>query len=134
MTIAALQGTLLMYTMEKSNLTQKLMGIMDNVNIAMVNSTDLMEQTNEKRAYYSDKAQTDAVYADSTQYQIDSSAVEDDYELQLSKINSWDSQLQQEKSSIETELKIITTYEESWTTLLKGNIKKDFTFGSSSGS
>ena len=134
MTIAALQGTLLMYTMEKSNLTQKLMGIMDNVNIAMVNSTDLMEQTNEKRAYYSDKAQNDAVYADSTQYQIDSSAVEDDYELQLSKINSWDSQLQQEKSSVETELKVITTYEESWTTLLKGNIKKDFTYGSSSGS
>jgi DUF4097 and DUF4098 domain-containing protein YvlB len=132
MTIAAIQGTLLLYTMEKANITQRLMGIMDNMNVANMNSTELMEQTNEKRAYYSQMAEGDQSYADSTQYEIDSEAVENDYQLQLSQINSWDSQMQQDKNSLETELKIVTSYEESWTTLLKNNIKKDFTYGSSS--
>lgn len=130
MTIAAIQGTLLLYTMQKADITQNLMGIMDNMNIANRNSTELMEQTNEKRAYYSQMAENDPAYADSTQYEIDSDAVENDYQLQLSQINSWDSQMQQEKNSLETELKMVTSYEESYTALLRTNIKKSFTYGS----
>lgn len=120
--------------MEKASITQRLMGIMDNINVATLNSTDLMEQTNEKRSYYSQKAENDSTYADSTEYKVETAAVENDYQLQLSKINSWDSQLQQEKNNLETQLKVVTSYEESWTTLLKNNIKKDFTYGSSSSS
>lgn len=132
MTIAALHGTLLLYTMEKADLTQRLMGIMDNINTATASTTDLMEQTNEKRAYYSAKAEANPTYADSTTYKIEAQAVEDDYQLQLAEINSWETQLQQEKSQTETQLKVITSYEESFTSLLKNNVKKDFTYGSSS--
>jgi len=132
MSIAALHGTLLLYTQEKANLTSTLMGIMDNLNVANLNSTELMEQTGVKRAYYNQKAQENPDYADSTEYEIQTDAVEADYQLQLAQINSWESQLQTEKGNCETELKVITAYEESWTTLLKNNIKKDFTYGQSS--
>lgn len=134
MTIASIQGTLLLYTMEKANITSDLMDIMDDLNTATGNSVELMQSTNEKRSYYSEKAQNDAAYADSTQYEIDSQAVEDDYQLQLAQINQWDSKLQQEKTSLETQLKVVTTYEESWTQLLKNNIKRDFSYGQSASS
>jgi len=134
MSIAALNGTLLMYTQEKADLTSRLMSIMGDLNVATANSTDLMEQTGEKRAYYNQKAEADPTYADSTEYKVTSDAVESDYQLQLANINSWESQLNTEKSNVETELKVVTTYEENWTTLLKENIKKDFTYGGSSSS
>lgn len=131
MTIAALNGTLLLYTMEKASATSRLMDIMDNLNVATTNTTDLMEQTNEKRAYYAAKAEEDPEYADTTEYAATVDAVENDYQLQLAEINSWESQLQRDKTAVETKLKVITSYEESWNSLLKNNIKKDFTYGSS---
>jgi len=132
MSIAALNGKLLLYTQEKADLTKRLTSIMGDLNVATNNSTDLMEQTGAKRAYYNQKAQADPDYADSTEYEVETEAVESDYQLQLAKINSWESELQTEKSNVETDLKEVTSYEESWTTLLKNNIKKDFSYGQSS--
>lgn len=132
MAIASLQGTLLMYTMEKADVTSRLTTIMSRLTLATQSNTELMEKTNEKRNYYAGLVQDNPQYADTTEYKTMTKAVEDDYQLQLSEIHSWETSLQEEKNSLETRLKVITTYEENWTSMLKNNVKKDFSYGQQS--
>lgn len=132
MAVAGIQETLILYTREQDSLQNQLTTIMGRITSATRNTTDLMEKTNEKRAYYTQKVTADPNYADTTEYKTESAAVENDYQLQLAEINSWESELEQQKSEKETQLKSVTSYIDSWNSLLKNNIKKDFTYGQSS--
>lgn len=134
MTIATVQQTLLLYSMEKANITQDLEDIMNKITSATSKSTDLMASTNEKRTYYAQLAEQNPEMADTTEYKNDVAAVESDYQLQLAEINAWESQLEQQKNHKETELKAVTSFEESWTAVLKKNIQNDFKYGQGTGS
>lgn len=129
MSVANIQETILLYTREQDSLTHQLSDIMGRITMATANTTEIMEQTNEKRAYFAQKVSDNPNYADTTQYKVESQAVESDYQLQMAEINSWESQLEQQKNTMETRLKAVTTFLENWSTLLKNNIKKDFTYG-----
>ena len=131
MAIAGVQQTLLLYTMEKADLTEQLTSIMNKLTLASSKQLDLMNTTTEKKEYYAKYIEQNPKKADTTQYQATIAAVEDDYQLQLAEINNWEKQLEQQQNSCETELKEVTAYEESWNAVLKSNVKKDFTYGQS---
>lgn len=131
MAIAGVQNTLLLYTMEKADLTTQLTSIMNKLTLASSKQLGLMQKTTEKKAYYANYIEQNPQAADTTEYQATIEAVEDDYELQLAEINNWEKQLETQQNSIETKLKVVTSYEESWNSVLKSNIKKDFTYGQS---
>lgn len=56
--------------------------------------------------------------------------IENEHELDLARLESWESNLEVQKNELETQLNEITTYKENWIKLLSNNIKKDFTYGS----
>jgi len=129
MAIAGVQQTLLLYTMQKADLTAQLASIMNKLTLASSQQLELMQKTTEKKAYYADYISQNPQAVDTTEYQALITGVEDDYELQLAEINNWEKQLEQQQNSLETQLKVVTSYEESWNSVLKSNIKKDFTYG-----
>ena len=55
--------------------------------------------------------------------------LEQEHELELANINSWEQELELEKNNLETQLNEISTFESTWTKLLQTNIKSDFSYG-----
>ena len=70
--------------------------------------------------YYSD---------DPEQYMILTEQLEQEHELELATINSWEKELEVSKNNLETQLNEITTFENTWTKLLQTNVKNDFSYG-----
>lgn len=131
MAFAGLQTTVNLYTMREADLTNRLSDIMQNITRASSKTTELLRRTTDNKEAVNAEAEKDKTYADSTQYDIDMNSIEDDYELQLAEINQWESQLETEKDSLETELQATTAYKESFTSALKQNVQKSFKYGQS---
>ena len=55
--------------------------------------------------------------------------LQNEHEFELASINSWESQLDIEKESLETQLNEIQSYESTWQKLLSAAIKTDFVYG-----
>jgi len=134
MAVAGINETILQYQMESNSITSQLTTVMFKITSATKNDVDLTQKTNKNRAYLANLVQTNPTYADTTEYKVASAAVEDDYQVQLAEINSWESELEQQKNSLETRAKEVSSFQESWTAALKQNIKKDFTYGTASSS
>lgn len=88
------------------------------------------EETTQKAAIY--QYWSTATTSSSTE-QDDLSALEDDYQLKLSEITSWESELETQKQTLETELQATTAYCESFKAVLKQNISSDFKYGGGGG-
>lgn len=134
MAVAAVETTVLAYQTEEANLTSRLSSIMMRITQASQQSTQLLEQENEKKAPYLQKAESNSNYADTTEYKTAMDEINSDYELQLKEINTWESELEQQKNTLETQIKVVQNYKDSFTSVLKSNIKKDFSYGGSQGS
>lgn len=132
MSIASIQESLLSSTIQKNDLTSQLTTIMGRLTLASRQNLELMESTTANKQYLKELASEDEDYATSDEYQTDMEAVDDDYELQLAEINNWEAELNQEKNTIETNLKEVETTQEGYTSMLKGNLKREFTYGQSS--
>ena len=125
MAISNIHETLLMYTKQKSMINDKLSSVM----MDMLNST---KQTAENQAKYNDQI-NDIYYTyyedDPETYELLTERCEQEHELELANINSWEQELELEKNNLETQLNEINTYESSWTKLLQTNVKNDFSYG-----
>lgn len=125
MAISNLHETLLMYTKRKSMINNDLSATMMN----MLNSS---KQVAEEQAKYNDKV-NDAYYSyyddDPDTYEVIMEQLENEHELVLANLNSWEQELELEKNNLETQLNEINSYESSWTKLLQTNIKGDFSYG-----
>ena len=125
MAISNLHETLLYYTKQKSMINDKLSTTM----MDLLNSS---KRVAEEQAKYNEKV-NDIYYgyyeADTEVYEILSEKAEQEHELVLANLNSWEDQLELEKNNLETQLNEISTFESSWTKLLQTNIKSDFTYG-----
>lgn len=133
MAFAGLQTTVNLYTLQEADLTNRIADIMQNITRASSKSTNTLEEENEKRNAIRYEAASNKAYADSTQYDADMSAVEEDYEVQLSEITQWEKELETQKDSLETELQATTAYKESFTAALKQNVQKSFKYGGTNG-
>jgi len=125
MAISNIHETLLMYTKQKSMINQKLSDVMFNM-------LGASRQQADNQAMYNAKLQ-DAYYnlyeAYPDEYQLVIENLEQEHELELANLNSWETELEIEKNNLETRLNEVTTFESSWTKLLQTNIKQDFTYG-----
>lgn len=125
MAISNIHETLLFYTKQKSLINDKLSENMMN----LLNSS---KQTAEEQSKYNDKV--DDVYYnyyedDPDTYELLTEQYEQEHELVLANLNSWEEELELEKNNLETQLNEINSFESSWTKLLQTNIKGDFSYG-----
>lgn len=125
MAISNIHETLLMYTKQKALINDKL-------STNMMNTLSASKQTAENQAKYND--QMDNIYYnyyedDPETYELLTEQLEQEHELELANINSWEQELELEKNNLETQLNEITTFESTWTKLLQTNIKSDFSYG-----
>lgn len=127
MAISNIHETLLMYTKQKSAINSQLSDVMFNMVSASRKNAELQQQYNQKLqdAYY------DEEYGYGTdEYMVIVEGYENDHEFDLALLESWESELELKKNSLETRLNEITSFENSWTKLLQTNIKSDFSYGS----
>lgn len=132
MAISNLQETLLMYTKQKSMISNKINDIELNLLAATRKVLDLQSKYNQKEQqyyyYYNQSGMED--YQDEYAYLCEQ--MEKEYEFSLQNINSWNVELEMQKSNYETQYNEITTTETAYKTLLRSNIKNDFTYGGAS--
>ncbi len=125
MAISNIHETLLLYTKQKALINDKLStNMMD-----LLNSS---KQTAQEQSLYNTKM--DNIYHnyyedDQDTYELLVEQLQQDHELKLANLNSWESELEVEKNNLETQLNEISTFESTWTKLLQTNIKNDFSYG-----
>ena len=125
MAISNIHDTLLLYTKQKALINDKLStNMMD-----LLNSS---KQTAQEQSLYNKNL--DNIYynyyeSDQDTYELLVEQLQQEHELKLANLNSWESELEVEKNNLETQLNEITTFESTWTKLLQTNIKNDFSYG-----
>lgn len=126
MAIANLQEMLLSYTKQQTAINEKISGIMSQTAFATRSCADKQKQYNEKvQNYYYEYYEDDK----DTYYDL-VELIENEHELDLARLESWEASLETEKNELETQLNEISLYKDNCTKLLSNNIKKDFTYGS----
>ena len=55
--------------------------------------------------------------------------LQSEHEFEMASLTAWESELENRKECLETQWNEITGYENSWNSMLKTNIQKDFTYG-----
>ncbi len=125
MAISNIHETLLLYTKQKALINDKL-------STNMMNTLNASKQTAENQAKYNDKINNiyyEYYEDDNETYELLREQCEQEHELELANLNSWEQELELEKNNLETQLNEITTFESTWTKLLQTNIKNDFSYG-----
>lgn len=125
MAISNIHETLLMYTKQKALINDKL-------STNMMNTLNSSKQVAEKQSQYNAKVNDiyyDYYEDDPETYEILIKKCNNEHELELANLNSWENELELEKNNLETQLNEITTFESTWTKLLQTNIKNDFSYG-----
>lgn len=130
MAIANAQETMLMYTKQKAMLTEKLANVQFNMLSATRQSGESQTKYNAKQQYYYYKYGRDEDYADVYDELI--AELDEEHDFDMQNLNSWEQQLEMDKSNYETRLNEITQYESTWKSMLQNNIKKDFQYGGAS--
>ena len=128
MALSNIHETLLMYTKQKSLLNRQLSDVMMDMVSATRQNAELQRQYNEKvqNAYYDDY---NGYTAEPEAYIELLDLLENEHMFDLQNLESWESELELKKNSLETRLNEISSYEQSWTKLLQQNIKNDFSYG-----
>ena len=128
MAVSNIHETLLMYTKQKSLLNRQLSDVMMDMVSATRQNAELQRQYNEKvqNAYYDDY---NGYSEDPDAYIELMDVLENEHMFELQNLESWESELELKKNSLETRLNEISSYEQSWTKLLQQNIKNDFSYG-----
>lgn len=125
MAISNIHETLLMYTRRKALIN-------DQLSTTMMNMLNSSKKVAEEQAKYNEEV-NDVYYNyyedDPDTYELLTEQLEQEHELALANLNSWEQELELEKNNLETQLNEINTFESTWTKLLQTNIKSDFSYG-----
>lgn len=127
MAISNLQEALLMYTKQKSMITNKINDIEMNLLAGTRKVTDLQAKYNQKEQSYYYAYSDGAIEKDEYSYICEQ--MEKEYEWTLQNINSWNQELEMQKDNYEAQYSEITQTETSYRSLLKQNLAKDFAYG-----
>jgi len=126
MAIANLQEKLLFYTKQKSRIS---MGLSDVQMKQLVASKTQAQKNMEYNTRLSELYYDEEFGFGTDQYSEMLLQLQTDHEYELASLNSWESQLDIEKESLETQLNEIQSYENTWTKMLGNCIKSDFSYG-----
>lgn len=126
MAIANLQEMLLSYTKQQASINAKLGDVFMDLACATRSYAAKQQQYNRQvQNYYYQYNETDPeMYYDLIEI------LENEHELDLARLESWESSVEVEKNELETQLSEVTTFRDNFMKLLSNNIKKDFTYGS----
>jgi hypothetical protein len=130
MAISNLHEKLLFFTMQKSKYSSKLSDI-------QMKQLGASQAAIQKQQEYNQKLSA-LYYDEEFGYGTDEYAemlleLQNEHEFELASLNSWESQLDLEKETVETQLNEVTQYEASWQKLLQQNIKVEFSYGGGGG-
>ena len=125
MAISNIHETLLLYTKQKSLINEKLSTVM----MDMLNSSKQVAENQAKYNYQMNEIYYGYYEDDPENYELLTEQLQQEHELELANLNSWEQELELEKNNLETKLNEINTFESSWTKLLQTNIKNDFSYG-----
>lgn len=126
MSIANLQEKLLFFTQQKSRLNNQL----SNIQMQQLSAT---RQSSTSQMAYNEKLQN--LYYDpeigygTEEYTEVLLVLQNDHEFEMASLTAWESELEAQKETIETQLNEVQNYENSWQKLLANNIKVEFTYG-----
>lgn len=126
MAIANLHEMLLSYTKQQSAINAKLGQVFMDLATATRSYAAKQQQYNEQvQNYYYQYNESDPdLYYDLVE------TLENEHELDLARLESWESNVEVQKNELETQLSEVTTFRDNFMKLLSNNIKKDFTYGS----
>lgn len=130
MSVAFLQANLITLIMRRAAIVLQLTNISDK--IALKNS-QLLEETDEygnKKEYLQDLRTSGAI--DDTTYESYVKDVDDDYNISIAKLNSWETKLENEKTAADTELAAVQAYIASFQSGVDSAAKSEFKYGYSS--
>lgn len=120
MSYAGIQATVNFFTMREAQLTNELTDIMTQITQATKENAEIANEISTQRE--SIKANYDVT---DTEYQTLMDEVNDDYELKLANIASWESELETQKNAKQTEIQATSATKESYVAMLKENVKED---------
>lgn len=141
MSTSGLLATVDLYTLEKDQLTSQLSDILMDITKVTKISSDLTIEESKKLQAVNDQAKasssddsedsesSSSSSSDNAEYEAQKQDIRDEFELKMASINDWEKQLEMKKANLETQVQAIGSYLESFQTVLKDNIKKDFSYG-----
>ena len=130
MAISNLHEKLLFFTRQKSRYSLQLSDIqMKQLSASQKLQTKQQEFNQKLSALYYDKQ----IGYGTDEYSEILLELQNEHEFELASINSWESQLEIEKETVETQLNEVTQYEASWQKLLQQTIKNDFSYANGGG-
>ncbi len=126
MSTANFTEKLLFFTSQKSRLNNQL----SNIQMQQLSAT--RSETTSQMAY-NQKLQ-ELYYDPVCGYGTDEYAeilvvLQNDHEFEMASLTAWESQLEAQKESVETQINEVTNYESSWQKMLANNIKVEFSYG-----
>ena len=130
MSIANFQEKLLFFAQQKGRLSIRL----SNIQMQQLSAT---RKSSEAQMAYNNKMQD--LYYDpdfgfgTEEYSELLVELQNDHEFEMASLTAWESQLEAQKETLETQLNEVTNYENSWQKLLAQNIKVEFTYGGQGG-
>ncbi len=132
MAISNFTEKLLFYTLQKTSVSNQLADIqMQQLGAAKAQaSAQVAYNTKLQNLYYDDIVGYEANPEAYAQYLLE---YQNAHEFEMATLNAWESQLDNRKESLETQLNEITEYEKTWQNMLKNNIRVEFSYGGSNG-
>jgi chromosome segregation ATPase len=127
MSYAGIQATINFYTMRESDLTEEITSILTDITRASAQTGDFVKQSQEQK-----NTIRSTYEAGTTEYQVQMDQANEEYAVKLAEISNWEAELEVKKEQLETEIKSVSSYKESFKSALKQNIQKDFKYGGSS--
>lgn len=135
MAFTGIQGTIDFYTQQEADLTNQITDILMSETLASRETTEIADQSvNQRTMVKNEYTGPDGQITNVQGYDDAMAEIQDNYQLQLAKITSWESELQTKQQQLETQLKAVTSYKESFMGVLKQNVQKSFKYGDGSGS
>ncbi len=141
MAIANLNETIMAYKLRRNNLqndittyqSQKRLATYEQLDFMQLTEAQKTEQKNKWKAEY--EAGKDTIYADIVSYtEIDEyedaiDKIEAEYEIYNAELTAWETDIDNQITTADTELTEVEAYIESYEEMLSNNISNDFNYG-----
>jgi len=128
MAISYIHEALMFYSKQKAAITNKLTNVSMNLLSASKKVADAQSRYNDKLTLLRDIYYED----DPDNYEIMIENLQNEHEIELAQLNAWEAKLDNDKMRYENQYQTITSSESSWNSILKNNIKTEFTYGGKS--
>ena len=142
MAVANLSEIIQSYIMRRNTINLDLTNYSNQKTLASAQTSDLATWKNARRTainteykniftanYIDNSNYTYVDYTELPEYQDEISYVESYYEAKMEDLTAWETQLDNQITTINTELSEITSYIDSFKQMLSSNIKVDYNYG-----